>query len=85
MAVIPGIDSGKADQIISYRQNQEIKSIPEIEGIIGQNLIQLIPITASSNIYTIESSGFKDKPQSGYAVRATVNLLTTKPISNTLL
>ena len=79
MAVSPGIDSEKADQIISYRQNQEIKTISEIEGIIGQQPIQVLPInTSSSNIYTIESSGFKDKPQSGYAIRATVTLLDYK-------
>jgi hypothetical protein len=77
MAVSPGIDSEKADQIINYRQNQEIKIIPEIEGIIGQKLIQVLPInTVSSDFYTIESSGYRDKPQSGYAIRATVNLVT---------
>ncbi len=85
MAVSPTIDSGKADQIISYRQDQEIKSISEIQGIIGQNLIQLIPIqTVSNNSYTIESSGFKDKPQSGCAVRATVKLLDDKSQYNIL-
>jgi general secretion pathway protein K len=79
MAVSPGIDSEKADQIISYRQNQKINSISEIEGIIGQKLIQVFPInTSSSNIYTIESSGYREKPQSGYAIRTTVNLLTNK-------
>jgi general secretion pathway protein K len=76
MAVSPGIDEAIADQIITYRESQEIKNIGEIEGLIGQKLIQLIPLNAfPGDIYTIESFGYKNKPQAGYAVRATVNLV----------
>lgn len=76
MAVSPGIDSAIADQIITYRESQEIKSIAEVEGLIGQKFIQLMPLNASSSdIYTIESFGYKKKPQAVHAVRATVALL----------
>jgi general secretion pathway protein K len=76
MAVSPGIDSDIADQIITYRESQEIKSMAEVEGLIGQKLIQLMPLNASpSDIYTLESFGYKKKPQVGYAVRAIVSLL----------
>ena len=34
--------------------------------------------TVQGNIFTIESSGYREKPQSGYAIRTTVNLLANK-------
>jgi general secretion pathway protein K len=78
MAVSPGLDSAGADQILQYRENQEIKNIAEVEGIIGQKLIQLIPLTTlSSDIFTVEAYGYKKKPRSGPGIRATVSLSGT--------
>jgi general secretion pathway protein K len=78
MAVSPGIDSAMADQIISYRQDKEIKNLSEIEGLLGQKLIQLMPLSVtSSDTFTIESFGFKRKDQSPYGIKATISLLGT--------
>ncbi len=78
----PGMTTDMVDEIIAYRQQQDIKSIQEIggTGIKIQALMYALSMTihygSDSNTFTIESSGYKDKPQSGYAVRATVTLLT---------
>jgi hypothetical protein len=78
MAVSPGIDSAGADQILQYRENQEIKNMAEVEGIIGQKLIQLLPLRpTSSDIFTIEAYGYKKKPRSGPGLRATISLQGT--------
>ena len=75
MAVSPGIDATGADQVIRYRETQEMKNVAEIEGVLGQKLLQLIPLnTTSSDIFTVEAYGYKknNKPASG--IRATVSL-----------
>ncbi|MGA3083492.1 MAG: helix-hairpin-helix domain-containing protein [Thermodesulfobacteriota bacterium] len=81
LMAFPGMTADMAEEIISYRQKQEIKNIQEIGGswVNIQALIGLyMPISygINSNTFTIESSGYREKPQSGYAVRATVTLLT---------
>jgi general secretion pathway protein K len=76
MAVSPGIDTAGADQIIQFRENQEMKSIAEIEGVLGQKVLQLIPFnTTSSDIFTIEAFGHKKNSKPGSGIRATVSLL----------
>jgi len=75
LMAVSGMNMETADRIIRYRQSQEIKSISEIEGVLGQKLIQLLPFTtAASNIFTIESFGYRNQSRSGNAVRATVSL-----------
>jgi general secretion pathway protein K len=75
---IPGITADMVAEIIAYRQKQEIKNIQEVGGSVVQNLALILPyITAGQgNTFTIDSSGYKDKPQSGYAIRSTVTLVT---------
>lgn len=74
---IPGMTDGMADEILTFRQTREIKNIQEIGGSVLQNQALLIPYVAfgQGNTFTIESSGYREKPQAGYAIRATVNLL----------
>jgi general secretion pathway protein K len=78
LAVSPGIDSAGADQIIRYRENQEMKSVAEVEGLIGQKLLQLMPLnTTSSDIFTLEAFGNKKNNKPGAGIRATVSLQGT--------
>ncbi len=72
---IPGMTAEVADAIIAFRQTQEIKLI-DLATLLGtsQTLIQQFANISLNNIFSIESLGYKDRPQSGYAIRATVNL-----------
>ena len=74
---IPGITADMVEEIINYRQNKEIKNIQEIGGSVVQNQALLIPYITfgQGNTFTIESSGYRERPQSGYAIRTTVTLL----------
>jgi len=79
LMAFPGMTADMVEEIITYRQQQEIKNLQEI-GRSSDNIQALIglymPISygSNSNTFTIESSGFREKPQSGYAIRATVIL-----------
>jgi general secretion pathway protein K len=75
---IPGITADMVAEIIAYRQKQEIKNIQEVGGSVVQSLALILPYISSGqgNTYTIDSSGYKEKPQSGYAIRSTVTLVT---------
>lgn len=75
---IPGITSAMVEEILIFRENQEIKTIQEIGGSVVINQALLIPYITfgQGNTFTIESSGYREKPQSGYAIRATVTLLS---------
>jgi general secretion pathway protein K len=78
MAASPGIDSAGADQLLQYRENQEVKNMAEVEGIIGQKLLQLIPLnTTSSDIFTIEAFGYNKNRKPGAGIRAIVSLQGT--------
>ncbi len=74
---IPGMTDGMADEILTFRQTQEIKNIQEISGSVLQNQALLIPFVTfgQGNTFTIESSGYREKSQAGYAIRTTVTLL----------
>ncbi len=80
LMAIPGMTADMVEEIINYRQKQEIKIIQEIGGSVVTNQALLAPYitTAQGNIFTIESSGYREKPQSGYAIRTTVSLLANK-------
>ncbi len=77
---IPGITADMVDEILIFRENQEIRTLQEIGGSVVGNQALLIPYITfgQGNTFTIESSGFKEKPQSGYAIRTTVTLLADK-------
>ena len=81
LMAIPGMTAEVADAIIAFRQTQEIKQ-SDLATLLGtsqaliQSYINVGQAVGPGSIYTIESSGYRDKPQSDYAVRATVTLLT---------
>jgi general secretion pathway protein K len=76
LLAIPGMGQDMVDEILRYRQKQEIKNLQEIGGTVAQNQASILPYSAfgPGNTFTIESSGFRDRPQSGYGIRTTVTL-----------
>ena len=77
LLAVPGMTADMVEEIITFRQKQEIKNIQEIGGTVAKNQALILPhiTVGQGNTFTIESSGYREKPQSGYAVRAIVTLL----------
>jgi general secretion pathway protein K len=74
LMAIPNMTSEIADAIIDYRKDKKINHINEIHGIIGQSFTAMMPYISAgrSNIFTIESVGYKAGGKSGYSIKATV-------------
>jgi general secretion pathway protein K len=75
LMAIPGMSAEVADAIIAFRQTQEIKQT-DLAPLLGtssglaSSLITIDP----GNTFTIESSGYRERPQAGYGIRTTVTL-----------
>lgn len=74
LMAIPGMTEEIADSIIEYRKEKRINHINEIQGILGTNFSSIMPyiMAGTSNIFTIESTGYKGDNKKGYTIRATV-------------
>jgi general secretion pathway protein K len=74
LMAIPGMTPEIADAIINFRQNKEIKTMADIQDILGANfnLMANYITTAGSNIYTIDSIGYKENRKAGFGIRASV-------------
>lgn len=77
LLAIPGMTEKIADSIISYRKQKEIRNLGEIQAILGENYQLMAPYISAgeSNIFTIDSAGFKDKIKGGFGTRATVFII----------
>ncbi|MFH0789055.1 MAG: hypothetical protein V2B13_15770 [Pseudomonadota bacterium] len=77
LTAIPGVTAEMAEALITYRQVQEVKNMPELGTLWGQNLAQINPFVSlsSSNTFTIESLGYKKNHRSGSGIRATITLV----------
>lgn len=77
LTAIPGVTAEMAEALITYRQAQEVKNMPELGRLWGQNLTQINPFVSlsSSNTFTIESSGYKKNRRSGTGIRATITMV----------
>ncbi len=71
---LPGMGPELADQIITYRESKNISSPQELQALLGPVYGTVSPyITpAGTNVFTIESTGFINKQEEGYPIRATV-------------
>jgi len=69
LMAIPGITPEIADSIISFRENDEIKSASDV-GIPPES----VPFITfgGSNVYTIDSAGIKGNSKTAFNVRARV-------------
>jgi general secretion pathway protein K len=77
LMAIPGMTEEIADSIIEYRKEKRINNINEIHEILGTNFNSIMPyiIAGSSNIFTIESTGYKGNKKNGYTLRATIMII----------
>jgi len=69
LMAIPGITPEIADGIISYRENEEIKSTGDVG--IPQESMRYLTFN-DSNIFTIDAVGHKESEKAGFPIRATV-------------
>lgn len=76
LSALPGISPEIADAIISYRQDKEIRDIGEVGEIIGAGFQLASPYMSSgdSELFTVDSIGYKDKSKGGYGIRATISI-----------
>lgn len=75
LMAVPGMTPETADNIISYRLVNEIRSLQDVQDILGQNYRLMAPhiiVGSMTNTYTIDAAGHKNNDKAGYSVRAVV-------------
>ncbi len=74
LMAVPGMTPEIADSIIRFRQTKEIRSVPEIQQIVGDAFALMAPyiFTGDTATFTIESTGHKGIEKTGYHIKATV-------------
>lgn len=76
LMALPSMSPEKADQIIALRQTTEIRNLAEVASIVGSSFPLIGPYIglAESNIYTVESTGYKAGERLGFTVKTTMSL-----------
>ncbi|TAN45582.1 MAG: hypothetical protein EPN22_02150 [Nitrospirae bacterium] len=80
LMAIPGITPAVADAIIGYRSAKEIKSVNEVQGLLGEAypLVALYAQGGAGDIFTITSTGVRKGGKAGHTTSATVALKDKK-------
>jgi general secretion pathway protein K len=76
LAALPGIGEELADTIVSERQNRSTALTPaDLQTLLGPAYASSTPyiVATESSTFTVESSGFREREQAAYRIRATVN------------
>jgi general secretion pathway protein K len=76
LLALPGMTPEMVEGLIAYRTEREIKNIQEIAGLLGEALAQISPYISvvGGSVYTIESVGYQRSNQSGYGIRAKIQI-----------
>jgi general secretion pathway protein K len=76
LAALPGISPEAAEQIISLRSSGEIKDLEQVKQAMGEAYKTMSSYVglAESNLYTVESTGFKKGESQGLTVKAIVDI-----------
>jgi general secretion pathway protein K len=76
LAALPGITPEAADQIISLRSSEEIKDLEQVKQAMGEAYKTMSSYVglAESNLYAVESTGFKKGESQGLTVKAIVDI-----------
>ena len=76
LAALPGSTPEMAEQIVSMRGSGEIKDLEQVKQVMGEGFKTMSTYVglAESNLYTIESTGFKKGESQGLTVRAIVDI-----------
>lgn len=75
LAALPGMSTGLADSVVAERQTRDIPlAAADLPTLFGQAYATASPyISAGESVtFTIESSGFKEREEAAYRIRATV-------------
>jgi general secretion pathway protein K len=72
LMAIPGIDQGKADEIITLREN--VAMFPQIHALLPSQSAQYVTYGGFFSIFAIESVGYKERQKAGYSIKAAVIL-----------
>lgn len=80
LMAIPGMTTTIAEAIINYRAAKEIKSINEVQGLLGDAypLVALYAQGGFGDVFTITSTGVGKDGRAGYTTSATVALKDNK-------
>jgi general secretion pathway protein K len=76
LLALPGMTKEIVEGLIGYRTEREIKNIQEISGILGEAAAQIGPYisVSGSAVFTVEAVGYQRNNQSGYGIRAKIQL-----------
>ncbi|MCC6345860.1 MAG: general secretion pathway protein GspK [Nitrospirales bacterium] len=76
LLAVPGMTSEMADAVLDYRASKEIKSVQEIQDLLGEQYTTMSSFlsTGEGYVYTIEAEGLKKGKKRGRAVKAVVML-----------
>ena len=75
LAALPGMSTGLADTIVADRQSRDIPlTAADLPLLFGQAYATAAPLISAgeSATFTIDASGYKDREQAAYNLRATV-------------
>jgi general secretion pathway protein K len=74
LTALPNMTPELAEAIVNYRQTKEIKTLQEIQGMVGGDIsgMSRYITTGGTNMFTIDSSGSTEGEKGVYAIRATV-------------
>jgi len=75
LAALPGMDAGLADTFVAERRSREtLLTEADLPVLFGGAYAMASPYvsTGDSDTFTIESSGYKEREQAAYSIRATV-------------
>jgi general secretion pathway protein K len=76
LAALPGMTPEMAEQIVGLRASGEIKDLEAVKQVMGEGFKTMSTYVglSESNLYTIESTGFKKGESQGLSIRAIVDI-----------
>ena len=76
LAALPAMDAAAVDRIIKFRASSEIRGAGEIQELLGAAYTLMAPyvsfISNAPGAFTVEATGYKDAPEKGYSIMASV-------------
>jgi general secretion pathway protein K len=74
LSALPGMTPELVNRINSFRKSAEIKTLQDLESIVGMSLPLISPFigVSESNTYTIRATGYKKGEKQGFTIMATV-------------
>ena len=76
LEALPGMTPDAAGMVIVQRESAGPTTPPDLRAVLGERFTSLAPYigASESDLYTIDSTGYKKGEKQGFAVRATVSI-----------